>query len=159
MMDRPAKKAKFCHHCDIDIPLPNFAAHLRSNAHKSKTATSHSEGVELLQSAFKQRLASFRIINPDIENLNFHKFFEIIVDRFSQLITDQLAKLSTIRVHLELFGEYYLSTQNIADVKSFIGKSQVVDSSTDLNSLLKTQEDIIRKRVSEFEGCQSGTYS
>lgn len=72
-----------CDSCKMDVMKRFYTAHLKTNKHKSLTSVMYrSNNIELIKSAFKSRIQSFKIINLNKKELIFQGFFKIIKNAF-----------------------------------------------------------------------------
>lgn len=71
-------KMPFCEVCEVSVNRRHWIGHLRSTDHKNKGISSFSDGVEIINSAFRCRIASYRIAaNSDNQN-SVERFYESI---------------------------------------------------------------------------------
>lgn len=147
----------YCPDCELSIPSELWASHLRSNSHKSISFGKIYDGVEILRTAFKCRIASFKI--PAINfTIDFQEFKEGIKDKVLRLIREQQMKHRAIKINFEVFGIYYSNVLNIIEVKSFNTVFLIVVSATDLDELYNYLFGIIIQKADEFAERESGWY-
>lgn len=150
-----------CKECDLSISRERMAAHCRSVDHREKCATTQiSEGVELMRTAFKNRIASYRVRHGDVSDLSsasIEHFFLAIKEKVLRLIRSIINEHKSIKVYFELFGWYVIPTKEEEDgdirqdIKSFNSEYTVVTISTDLDELYTKFCDILKKKSEEFE--------
>lgn len=115
----------------------------------------YQEQVQLLQSAFKCRIASYRLTTSS-QHVLLRAFMEEIRDSFYGLINKQLEKLRCVKVNCELFGNYILQSKEIVDNKSFRTKNEVITKSTDLKQYYEELIQLLDERMSDFLEKDSG---
>ncbi|KAJ8940075.1 hypothetical protein NQ314_010909 [Rhamnusium bicolor] len=132
-----------CTKCDVLIPYGKMAAHQRTVTHKQNCDTIVlGDNIELIQTAFKNRIATYRIKHEDVTDLN-----SALVESF-----------------FSLFGWYIISTKQEEEgkdevrqeIKSFNSEYQTVSISTDLEELYTNFCDILKTKSEEFQEKDSG---
>lgn len=78
--------------------------------------------------------------------------------KFHQLIQEHLDKLITIKVNTELFGNYFLQTKDITDIKSFRTKNVVITKSMDLEQYYEDLIQVLNEKLTEFLERDSGKF-
>lgn len=64
--------------------------------------------------------------------------------------------LGSIKVSLELFGQYVHPVKGTEDTKSFNTKAIPLTTPGEISKLVEAQEDIVKTKASEFEHHESG---
>lgn len=146
-----------CECCNVDIPSNLMGAHKRSLDHKAKACTFYSDGVELMKSAFKCRIATYRV-KSDKQHMEYTSFFDGVKNRVMRLLNDVLEIHNSVKVNMETFATYVLPTQDISEVKSFNTKNRIVDKGVILDEVFSEFRDTIISQTSDFEGKDSGKY-
>lgn len=153
-----AKKMKFCDECNLDIPIRKFPGHLKTYSHKMNVCRPDNvEGVELIQSAFKQRIASYKIRGDNEKNVD--EFFQKNRRKIIKLLTTCLEQFPSVKIYFELFAEYVLLVKELLDIKSFNTKNVIVTSASNLDAVLDDFVAIIKMKMSEFNQKESGRYA
>lgn len=114
-----------------------YSGHLRSIDHKNNIrAVSNDEdpGVELLRTAFKCRLASYRLCSNN-HHIVLAEFMGELKNKILTVITRDLSKFTSIKLNFEVFGYYYLESRDRHDIKSFNSKNVIITISGDLNEI------------------------
>ncbi|KAJ8929999.1 hypothetical protein NQ314_017254 [Rhamnusium bicolor] len=153
-----------CTKCDVLIPYGKMAAHQRTVTHKQNCDTIVlGDNIELIQTAFKNRIATYRIKHEDVTDLNstsVESFFQSIKEKVLLLIESVLKEQkSCIKIYFELFGWYMISTKEEEEgkdevrqeIKSFNSEYQTVSISTDLEELYTNFCDILKTKSEEFQ--------
>lgn len=146
-----------CDACNVDIPTNQMHAHLRTLRHKANACVIHSDGVQLIKSAFKCRIASYRVCS-DKHHIDYITFFDAIQCKLIKLLETVLAIHNSVKVNMEVFATYVLHSQEVGEVKSFNTTNRIIDVSTDLNGALAQFRDAVMSQTTEFEGKDSGTF-
>lgn len=157
--NQPAKRSaiqKTCQVCNIDIPAIAFTAHLNSLIHKNNVLTViEGEDYVIVESAFKQRLISYRF--PNKSDSTVELFIQKVTSKLIHLIKIELEKHRNIRVNMELFAEYLLQVVEKSEVKSFNSKFIALHLGSDLNETVDNLFDVIKRKMCEFADRDSGT--
>lgn len=128
---------------------------MRSNQHKSKSAVDIGDGVCLISSAFKSRVASYKV-TAKTPLLDLAEFFIEVKEKLIQLIQQQLDKLTTLKVNLELFGLYTIEVKNMTEIKSFNTANKVITLGSALNEIIDDFQGIIDQKMADFLERDSG---
>lgn len=151
-----------CMDCDICVPQEKMSAHLRSAAHREKAITKKiDDGIEMVQTAFKNRIATYRIKHEDAADLSstsIESFFLQIKEKTLRLIQTILDEHISLKIYFELFGWYIIPTKEgeegndiRQEIKSFNSEYKIVTISTDLEELYTYFCDILKKKSEDFE--------
>lgn len=147
----PAKRMKTSVHCDVcdeDIPTTHYSSHLRSNKHKARCCVVEGNGVSVIKTAFKCRIATYRIANE--KAVGIAEFLKDVEGK----ILDLLDKHPTpYKFNTELFGVYVKPTngEEVESVKSFNTKFVVVADSTNLDEAIQQLKESMMVKVDEFQ--------
>lgn len=161
----PPKQAKqdtvHCPKCDVYVPKDKLAGHLRTLLHKNNHVSNVDSRVDCVQQAFKGKTVTFRIKNEDLNNISIQVFLQNAKECLFRLIEEHLKKLTSIKINVCLFGEYFQrkTLENdviIKDVKSFNTKNEIIDRSTDLDDYFQRLVDVLVKKSQEFQERDSG---
>lgn len=156
---RSEEATRHCDVCKIDIRKRAFTAHLKSNKHKTLSSVLYrSNNIEIINTAFKSRIQSFKVVNLNKKELIFSEFFKTIKESLITLIEEHIKVHTTVKVNIELFGLYELVKNDDieTDIKSFNTKSEIVDSSSDLSEILNTWFEVIKVKSEGFNEQNSG---
>lgn len=109
------------------------------------------EGVQVITTAFKTRIAQYRVFCD--EKLNFDLFFEGVKNKMIYLINKTLCEHLSVKVNIELFGVYVLPHREdeSEETKSFNSKFRVISLSTDLDELYQSFCGILLKKAEDFQ--------
>lgn len=116
------------------------------------------EGVELIQSAFKCRISTYRFSMPKQCYVNHTEFFNDIANNVSGVIKEKLTNLVSVKVHCELFSVYVKqqAESELVDVKSFITKNKIVTSADKWEDLYNEFTEELKGKAENFQVRDSG---
>lgn len=149
-----------CKECNVSIPSVKYSSHLISLAHKAKTVQNLNDhpNVKIISTAFKSRIASYRITptskSRDVKIL-IEKFIENIQKEVVDIISHQLEEHCALKVNFELFGSFVkLSTKEeliLEETKSFVVPYQTIYRSTNYEELVRNLICVLKKKLEEFQ--------
>ncbi|KAJ8983456.1 hypothetical protein NQ317_013331 [Molorchus minor] len=156
----PNKKSKksnstHCDKCHVDIETDAWNSHLRTNIHKANSCTIFEDGVEIMKSAFKRRIISYKITSSTF-HVDIKKFRDEIKERVLKLIQMEQIKHKLIKLNFELFSFYHLPTSTTHEIKSHNTPYEIVCSSTNINETFDHLFNIIDRKADEFAERDSG---
>lgn len=152
----PPTTTCYCKVCDENVPRACFVGHLRSNRHTKRCdIVDLGGGVVVLQSAFKSRVASYRV-SPENYHISVIEFMTELKDKIINLIQGQMTKLTSVKVNFELFGYFILEAQELQEIKTFMTANEVVARGVDLSNLYDNLTGVLDEKVSEFQERDSG---
>ena len=147
----------FCVACNLSVAKNCWIGHLRSNAHKNKSINELSDGVDIIKTAFRCRIASYRIVASIEEEQNSTKvFLDKISEKIKALIDRSLTLHTCIKVNFELFSLFLLFKNDSQEIKSFATKNFTVHHNYDFDSIFLSVRDDLLKRLEEFQDRDSG---
>lgn len=144
-----------CDCCNKRVPPSQLNFHRRTLEHRTNSCTPFSNGVEIIQSAFKGRIASYRV-STENQHTDHITFFSEAKYKIIKLLENVLKAHLAIKVNMELFAQYFLPTQECSDIKSFNTSNKIVDRSTDLSFVVDIFADMMISQTSEFQERDSG---
>lgn len=148
-----------CEVCDVDIFKRFYTAHLRTNKHKSLTSVLYrSNNIEIIKTAFKSRIQSFKIKNLNENEIIFDNFFKMIKDSIMILIEEHVKIHTAVKVNIELFCMYELckNEEIKTDIKSFNTKYEIISQSTSIDENCAKWFNTIKTKSDEFNEQESG---
>lgn len=120
----------FCKSCNTHVK--HYSSHKKSNIHKSNCLLkTQFENVNLIASAFKNRIATYKI-SPEIFTISPEDFLTDISQISCHLIKQMLEKFTTVKVNFELYISYILPKNGESSLKSFNTKYEVIYQNTDI---------------------------
>lgn len=149
----------FCSVCSLTVDSKQWIGHLRSRKHKQHTdnVISLGQGIEKVNSAFRNRLATYRITARDeSEQLSLSVFFDNLRDKVKSLIDQSLAIHNCIKVNFEVYLLFLMIKNSTQEVKSFGTKNITICFNYDFTNLFSDIVSNLMKKVSEFEQRDSG---
>ncbi|XP_030762881.1 uncharacterized protein LOC115887564 [Sitophilus oryzae] len=149
------EKKKYCSECKEHILQNLWVGHLRSNSHKNNCKTLEEKGIQVIKSAFKERIISYRLSTEE-NILNVKNYFKILEQKILRVFDNQLKKHTCIKVNIELFGYYYNPSNDNHDVKSFNTPFKVICNSSATKDLVEEFLTIIDNKADEFAEKDSG---
>lgn len=146
-----------CSVCKVFVNNKQWTSHLRSNVHKSNSTTLLDDNVAIINTSFKERIISYKImaINEQINNFP-ELFLNNLSEQVKNLIDRALQKHIAIKINFELFSFFLLCKNDQQEIKSFATKNQIVYSNYDFNSIYTTSIVTLLKKVEEFQERDSG---
>ncbi|CAH1960933.1 unnamed protein product [Acanthoscelides obtectus] len=138
-----------CPCCNITLLKNRMTTHTRTLQHRTKSAVPMSDGVRLIYSAFRCRIASYRFSATDAY-INFQDFFRNIQQNVLDVIEEKLLVYKALKVNMEVFGKYVLQSKYVDTT------NKVIDMGVDLPIVYKHFTDEIISQSSEFDEKDSG---
>lgn len=126
-----------------------------SNNHKLRVFKLQEPGIEVLNSAFKSRIISYKITTIK-RFVNLLQFQENVKEKVFKVIENEIKIHKAIKVNMELFGLYYLATSGNSEIKSHNTVFEVVTEATNLDKLYEKLLGIIHGKLDEFAERDSG---
>lgn len=155
----PPEDEVLCETCGIHIPLKRKYAHYRTNAHKQKSCVaSDVSNVMLIKSAFKNRVASYRLTSDAESFTNIEDFMIRAREKAVKLFRDRLCDLCALKANVELFASYVVESNGklISSIKSFNTKNEIITKSSDLHALFDAWVAVIKHKTESFQERDSG---
>lgn len=152
-------KSTFCSVCDLSIPNKAFSAHLRSNTHKNNSSIEIVKGIEKISSAFRSRIASYRVLAPNTELDQIRPpahFLLTLRKHVKQLLNARLDAFDTVKVNLELFAEFTLPKNETCEIKSFATRNIIVHKNYDFSEMFSKCILDICQKMETFQERDSG---
>ncbi|KAB0790197.1 hypothetical protein PPYR_15471, partial [Photinus pyralis] len=145
---------RFCDVCSEHVSSRDYVGHLRSVKHKNNSLAFSTEGVQVITSAFKSRIVSYRI-SANTQYINLKEFVESLADVIKKLVREQIDIMGSVKVNCELFGYFILESKDRGEVKSFNPRNQVLTISSDLSEWFKDIIEKLEVDATEFEHRES----
>lgn len=157
----------FCSVCDVSIKSKAFSAHLKSNLHKNNASVNESDGIIKVSSAFRSRIASYRVLCGDGcasdsvagADQRAHPPAEFLLGlrrRVRALISARMQAHTSLKVNFELFGEFGLPKDDTVSMKSFATENITLHQSYDFNDMFSKVIETICHKIGSFEDKNSG---
>lgn len=147
----------FCTACSARVENKHWVGHLRSRAHKSRCAAPEEGGVVTVSSAFKGRIASYRILaNAESESTLPDIFLSNIRAKLFCLIEKSLKQYISLKINVEYFGNFILLKSDAQDVKSFATKNMIIHRNFDYDQVFDSVVSTLSKKIEEFQERDSG---
>jgi hypothetical protein len=144
-----------CVACNISVPTTHFLAHQRTLEHRSKSCMPLSDGVEIVESAFKSRIITYRV-KSNSEHINYSTFFEEVQPIVKRLVVDQLDIHKTLKINMIVVGRYLLPSQDLFSDKSFNTTNLNVSVGSDLDAIYNEFVEAMKVQSTEFQEKDSG---
>ena len=144
-----------CDVCNISIASNKMAAHRRSLEHRNNSCLPMAQGVQVIQSAFKNRIVTYRI-SSDREHVDYSTFFEEVKDKVLDLLKEILRVQKTLKVNMVAVARYLLPSQDTYDDKSFNTSNAVVVVGSDLDEVYESFVEAMKNQSTEFQERDSG---
>lgn len=146
----------YCTACSTEVERKQWVGHLRSNAHKNNCALPVVDGVIEMSSAFRGRIASYRILALDLQNSLPEIFIQSTRTKLFNLLKIHLIKHVNIKMNLEYFANFLLFKNDEQEIKSFATKNFIIHQNYDYDNLFESVIASIKKKVEEFQERDSG---
>lgn len=146
---------KTCVVCNVSVPSNLMVAHQRTSLHRNNSCLPLCDGVELVNSAFKSRIATYRI-SSNSEHVDFTLFFNDIMSKVLDVLEQALRLHYTIKVNMIVVGQYYHPTQEVYTEKSFNTCNNIVAVGSDLNDVYQSFVETMKTQSTEFQEKDSG---
>lgn len=143
-----------CPICDENVQKCKLTGHLRSSGHTNRIEIT-GDGIEKVQHAFKNRIASFRFSVKEYST-DIRKFLEEVKEKVFIVIEKYIKEFSSLKINVELFGIYIIEEKELSDMKSFNTRNRIVTLSTDLEEMYNDFEEEIIEKASTFQERDSG---
>lgn len=111
--------------------------------------------MEKLQSAFKNRIVSYRFFSKK-DCADIRKFLEEVRAKVFLVLEKYLKKFLSLKINVELFGIYIIEEKELSAMKSFNTRNRIVVHSTDLVNMYNDFEEEIIEKASTFQERDSG---
>lgn len=144
-----------CNECNNWYFKNKHSAHLRSNFHKSEVLKKNNDNVKIISSAFKNRIVTYMLL-PSKNIVDIDEFFNEVKPKFLNLITEQIEKHKSVKINIELFGQYFLQTKETLETKSFNTKNKIITSTSNLNVIFSEFLSVVKEKASIFAENGSG---
>ncbi|XP_041985987.1 uncharacterized protein LOC121738160 [Aricia agestis] len=148
----------FCTTCNVSVHSKSWVGHLRSNSHRKSSKTiEYSDGVEIVSSAFRNRIVTYKILPLDqLQLASVDIFFFEIRNKLKSLLDENLIKHSCVKVNFELFGTFLKFNNNSQEIKSFGTKNKILHSNYDFEKIYLETVSYLKTSIEEFEDRDSG---
>lgn len=146
----------FCTVCNTHVGNKQWNGHLRSNKHKNNCVAPFFENVEILESAFRGRIASYRILGNSEEALLPELFLNNVRTKVKLLIDCSLNKHTSVKVNFELFSRFLLPKNESQETKSFCTKNHVLCFNYKFDTFFDEVVKSLVTKVEEFQERDSG---
>lgn len=147
----------YCSSCGVLVVRKKWVGHLRSNVHKNNAVASVFDNVQILRSAFRGRIASYRILAVTEEEINsISTFFNSNRFKIKSLLDQSLKKHTCVKVNIELFSMFLLFKNDTQEIKSFGTKNFTLHLNYDFDSIFSGVISNLLKNIEEFQDRDSG---
>lgn len=146
----------FCTVCNVTVERSHWTGHLRSTNHKNKNISHFCEGVEKIHSAFRSRIASYRIVDSNENNCSLELFLNNIQDKIKMLIDMSLQDHISIKVNFEYYALFLMVKNDSQEMKSFCTKNFTLHQNYDSVLLMSKLKSMFLKKNEEFQDRDSG---
>lgn len=146
-----------CSVCNVLVDNRRWSGHLRSNVHKKNSTIPIHDNIEIINTSFKGRIVSYRIIATK-EQIN--AFPEMFLSNISQqvknLIDQSVLKHTSVKINFEFFSFFLMFKSDQQELKSFATKNYIINFNYDFDSIYKSTVQLLLKKIEEFEERDSG---
>ncbi|MGH9021456.1 MAG: hypothetical protein ACRDV0_10695 [Acidimicrobiales bacterium] len=144
-----------CDICNVNVSQNQKLAHERTLKHRTNSCLPVSRGVQVIHTAFKSRLVSYRVTS-DKEHLDYSTFFDEIKSKVLNMIKEILCVRGTIKVNMVVVARYFLQSQDIFSEKSFNTSNAIVAVGSDLDDVYSSFVETMKVQSTEFQEKDSG---
>lgn len=151
----------FCTVCSVTVGNRQWIGHLRSRVHKqhSDNVICLDQGVEKVSSAFRNRIATYRLTCLDEnEERSLNVFFDNIRDKVKSLIDQSIVAHNCIKVNFEIYSLFLMIKNNNQEMKSFGTKNITICFNYDFTNLFSDIVATLLKKVSLRNETVGGHY-
>ncbi|CAG9773446.1 unnamed protein product [Ceutorhynchus assimilis] len=149
------EQTRFCQECNKNVDKQTWNAHLKTNLHKNNSTIKYGNGIDMIRSAFKCRIASYKIYSQKY-HVDIKYFLNEARENIFLLIRQKQQEHQSIKVNAELFGVYFSPTLKNMSVKSFNTPFFIVVESTNLDEIYESLAKIILSKADELPERDSG---
>lgn len=151
-------KTIFCSICDISVGSKVFSSHLKSKVHKDNSAIQVSEGIQKITSAFRSRIASYRVSDESTGSASLPPthFLNHLRPKVRALIEARCEAFQLIKVSFEYFAEFSLPKTFEIAMKSFSSENICIYPNYSFDELFTKVVSNIGKQIEEFQEKDSG---
>lgn len=156
-------KTIFCSVCQKSIPSKAFTGHLRSIAHKNNTAITIDQGIVKIESAFRNRIESFRIhaerercLESEVAASWPAQYIHSIASKLKKLLDGAMSNHINIKANFELFVKVILPKDDTIEIKSFASENISIHQNYNFEDLLDRLSGYFCKKLEEFQEKGSG---
>lgn len=142
-----------CNCCNKTVA--NMYSHMRTIEHRTNSCVPLRGGIQVVRSAFKCRIVSYRVHSENY-HLDYVRFFTEIKNDVVKLLEEVVQIHKSVKVNMEVFGRYILHTQELSDTKSFNTSNIILDLASDLTSAYDNFIDKMISKTTEFQERDSG---
>lgn len=134
-----------------------FSSHLHSlsRRHKNKCCTEIADGIQIVKTAFKNRLTTYRIFSKKYPT-DVELYLNDLKPKFVSLLKNSLLNHTNVKVNMELYGAYLLPSDESQDIKSFNSRYSIVSMQTDLDELFNVFQQVLVSKSCRFREKNSG---
>lgn len=140
----------YCNVCESAI---SSRLHNLSHKHKSRCCSEFEKNIQIVKTAFKNRLVSYRLFT-DLHSTSVELYLEELKTKIIELIRKSLSVHAYIKLNMELFGLYIL--KETQEIKSFNSRYAKISSNTNLDKLFNEFKQVLVTKSGEFRERDSG---
>ena len=155
MVPTKKKEMHYCNICGIDVV--NVHNHKLSGEHKNRCLIEVEHPLYKIQTAFKNRISTYRLLNDSTEIFNTAQFLLKSRLRVHYLIRKYLDQNAAVKLTLELGGEFDRTDDDESvETKTFFIPARAIHLHDDFNQIYREMSADITKKVDEFAANSSG---
>ena len=157
----PGKDVIECSRCKLLVSKRYYASHLKSSLHKSNILRLHDKlsNVYLIDSAFGQRVVTYRITHPSSLGAEFQtpeSFLNDIKSTVLNLIDDCIKTLTLIKINFILHADLVQESKSLENSFDFQTVNNSICIGDDYEATYQIIMNDICNKISEFEKKDSG---
>lgn len=154
---RSGTDAYFCRVCDMKVAKNHIMAHSRTLDHRNKSCVAVTPGVQRVETAFKSRIVTYRVM-AEKDHVDISSFFNDIKPKVLNLIAEVVELHKAIKVNMVFIGRYFLPTQETYDNKSFNTTNQIITVGCDLDEAYQFFVEAMKTQAADFQEKDSGMF-
>lgn len=161
-VDAKGDELIFCETCKVSVSKNSINNHLRTLAHKSNNIRKYSkdENIEIVDSAFKSRIVSYRVSDLNKEHISLNDFMATVKNKINNLIKIQVDISNALKLNFELYVLYTKYNMeenvNVSKVTLFNTKNYIVVRSSDLEEIYSQIVSDLNNQSEDFQTKDSG---
>lgn len=144
-----------CVTCNVSVPSNQMTSHKRTSNHRNMSCLPLSPGIQIVESAFKSRIVTYRISSEN-EHIDYPLFFEEIKPKVINAISDIVSARGALKINMVVTGRYLLPTQDVISEKSFNTCNEIVTLASDLDYVYGSFVEAMKVQSTEFQEKDSG---
>ena len=145
-----------CVVCDVTVPKNQKFAHQRTSEHKNNSCVSLSPGIQVVESAFQGRIATYRVVSDNEHDVDYSVFFDSIKHRVLDAVSNLVRVRGALKINMVVVGRYLHPVQDVHSEKTFNTCNEIVTMASDLDEVYRSFVEAMKVQSTEFQEKDSG---